>query len=105
MVYPDEFTDEFNIICNKDLLDYVDLEDKEAIEYLIDTFKDAKEIGSLLILEKQDYTRLEKSLNINTTIFKMKPSTVKIVKIGFICIIPKPLSNKRAIIPHNTKDI
>ena len=42
---------------------------KKQAQYLIENFKNAKEIGSLLILDNDDYTQLEKTINNDITIF------------------------------------
>lgn len=51
----------------------------ETIKYLLDSLKDAKEIGSLLKLQEKDYSQLENEITNNDTIFtyvlknKVKP--------------------------------
>ena len=42
---------------------------KEQAQYLIDNFQNSKEIGSLLILEDQDYSELENNIYDDTTLF------------------------------------
>lgn len=42
---------------------------KEMAQYLIRSFKDAKELGSLLLINENDYTELENELNNNNTLF------------------------------------
>ena len=42
---------------------------KEKAQYLIETFKNAKEIGSLLLVETNDYDDLSNEINKNNTIF------------------------------------
>lgn len=41
----------------------------DSLEYLIDTFKNAKEIGSLLIVDKKDYTELNEEIEKKNSIF------------------------------------
>ena len=55
---------------------------KEQAKYLIDNFKNAKEIGSLLILEKYDYSQLEESINNDETILgiELKEKLLPIIK-------------------------
>ena len=69
---------------------------KKAI-YLIEQFKNAKEIGSLLILENTDYSQLEESINNNETIFgiELGEKLLPIIKIA------KILSQKYDIIVTN----
>lgn len=43
--------------------------DKESAIKLLDTFKNAKEIGSLLLVDETDYSELYNSINIDDTIF------------------------------------
>ena len=55
---------------------------KEQAKYLIDNFRNAKEIGSLLILENYDYLQLEKNINNDETIFgiELKEKLIPIIK-------------------------
>ena len=46
--------------------------EKDNAKYLIDSFKNAKEIGSLLILDKKDYTRLKEIIDNDETIFSIE---------------------------------
>lgn len=70
---------------------------KEQSKYLIDNFKNAKEIGSLLILESNDYSELEKNIYKDATIFgiELKEKLLPIIKNA------KILSNKYDIIVTN----
>ncbi|MEG1597833.1 MAG: N-6 DNA methylase, partial [Bacilli bacterium] len=55
---------------SESFIDNISNEDiKEQAKYLIEQFKDAKEIGSLLILNNNDYSILEKYINDDNTIF------------------------------------
>ena len=54
---------------SSNIIENINYENKENATYLIEKFKDAKEIGSLLILEEKDYTELKKEINNNKTIF------------------------------------
>ena len=82
---------EFTIdnICEENL--------KEQAKYLIDNFKNAKEIGSLLILESNDYSDLEKNIYNDTTVFgiELKEKLLPIIKIANI------LSQKYDIVVTN----
>ena len=70
---------------------------KEQAKYLIDNFRNAKEIGSLLILENYDYLELEKIINEDMTIFgiELKEKLIPIIKIAEI------LSKKYDIVVTN----
>ena len=58
---------------NEASLDYINSErEKDNAKYLIDNFKNAKEIGSLLILENKDYSNLVKEIENNNTIFTLE---------------------------------
>lgn len=58
---------------NKNVINSLcDESNKKNAEYLIDSFKDGKEIGSLLIIEDKDYTSLKKEINENNTIFGLE---------------------------------
>ena len=46
--------------------------DKETARKLLDTFKNAKEIGSLLLVDDEKYYDLEKSINSDNTIFAIE---------------------------------
>ena len=56
--------------------------EKEKAQYLIESFKNAKEIGSLLILDNNDYDDLEKFINNDTTIFgiELREKLLPIIK-------------------------
>lgn len=70
---------------------------REQAKYLIDNFRNAKEIGSLLILESYDYSQLEKNINNDETIFgiELKEKLIPIIKIA------KILSQKYDIVVTN----
>lgn len=75
---------ESNLI-NTDLLN--NLKNKSAIEVakgLIDNFKDAKEIGSLILLEEKNYDILEKELIEDESIFgiELKTKLLPLIKIA-----------------------
>lgn len=55
---------------------------KEQAKYLIDNFRNAKEIGSLLILENYDYSNLEQYINDDNTIFgiELREKLLPIIK-------------------------
>ena len=71
--------------------------EKEQAQYLIDNFKNAKEIGSLLILENKDYSELERVIDNDTTIFglELKERFLPIIKAAII------LSRKYNIVVTN----
>ena len=70
---------------------------KEQAKYLIDNFRNAKEIGSLLILENYDYSDLEEYINNDETIFgiELKEKLIPII------IIAKILAQKYDIVVTN----
>lgn len=70
---------------------------KKQAQYLVNKLKNAKEIGSLLILENNDYSELEKNVCDDTTIFGMelREKLLPIIKNA------KMLSNKYDIIVTN----
>ena len=70
---------------------------KKQAQYLIEYFKNAKEIGSLLILEDKDYSELEKNIYDDTTIFgfELREKLLPIIKIARI------LSRKYDIVVTN----
>ena len=70
---------------------------KEQAKCLIDNFRNAKEIGSLLILENQDYSDLEQYINYDNTIFgiELREKLLPIIKIA------KILSHKYDVVVTN----
>ncbi len=70
---------------------------KEKAQYLIDKFKNAKEIGSLLLLNNNDYTDLEKEIYNDKTIFsiELREKLLPIIKVANI------LSQKYDIVVTN----
>lgn len=83
---------------NESNIEYITLEsEREKAKYLIDNFKNAKEIGSLLILEKKDYSGLINILNNDNTIFtiELRNKLIPIIKIADI------LTNKFDIVVTN----
>ena len=70
---------------------------KEQAKYLIDNFRNAKEIGSLLILENYDYSELEEYINNDETIFgiELKEKLIPII------IIAKIIKQKYDIVVTN----
>lgn len=72
---------------NDSILDNIVIEENKATaKYLIDMFKNAKEIGSLLTLEKKDYLNLIKEINDNDTIFgiELKEKLLPLIKLATI---------------------
>jgi len=72
-------------------------DEKNKTKYLIDNFKNAKEIGSLLILENNDYRNLEKEIENNNTIFgiELRDKLIPLINNA------KILSNKYDIVVTN----
>ena len=62
------------------------IEEKESAIYLIEKFKDAKEIGSLLLLEEKDYSQLELLLENDSTIFgiELREKILPLIKVANI---------------------
>ena len=61
---------------------------RKSAKYLIDKFKNAKEIGSLLTMESNDYNQLEEEIANNTTIFgiELRDKLLPIIKTANILI-------------------
>lgn len=61
-------------------------ESKKNAKYLLDNFRDAKEIGSLLKLNVNDYSLLQEEINDNNTIFgiELKEKIIPMIKISDI---------------------
>ena len=57
-----------SIVKNVDLSE----ESKKLLDYLNSTFKDAKEIGSILIVKDKDYSKLQKEIEKENTIFSIE---------------------------------
>ena len=70
---------------------------REQAKYLIYNFQNAKEIGSLLVLEAKDYSQLENNIHDDTTIFgiKLRDKLLPIIKVA------KILSNKYSVVVTN----
>ena len=73
---------ESNNIIENSIYGLLNKEDKENTKYLLDNFKNAKEIGSLLILEIKDYTNLIKYIERDETIFgkELKASLMPLIR-------------------------
>ena len=94
---------ESNNINNIDNLK-IDEHEKEKVNKLIKLFDDAKNIGSLLLLEEEDYSKIEKALNEDDTIFgielrnKLQPiikiATLLNKKYNIVVTNPPYLTNK-----------
>lgn len=72
---------------NDSIIDNISIDDeKNKAKYLIDNFKNAKEIGSLLILENNDYSNLQSEIEKNDTIFgiELKDKLIPLINIGNI---------------------
>ena len=71
-------------------------ESKKQADYLINTFKDGKEIGSLLLVDNIDYTDLTNEINNNNTIFGIElQRLLPLIKCANI------LSNKYEVVVTN----
>ena len=81
------------------LVQNVDLSEdsKKLLDYLNVTFRDAKEIGSLLVVENNDYSQLIKELENDNTIFslELKKKVIPLIKQANI------LSNKYDVVVTN----
>lgn len=73
---------ESNNIIENSIYSLLNEENKETTKYLLDNFKNAKEIGSLLILEIKDYTNLIKYIECDETIFgkELKASLIPLIR-------------------------
>lgn len=97
---------------NEQMLENIPTENDKIIgKYLIDKFNNAKEIGSLLLLEKQDYTQLEKCIDDNETIFgielkeKLKPliKLAKIIERKYSLVVTNPPYMNNNVMSNNLK--
>lgn len=88
---------ESNLISDTILDNISNAEQKENAKYLIDSFKNAKEIGSLLLLEKRDYEELKKNIDSDNTIFSIELKE----KINPLIKIANVLSEKYDIVVTN----
>ncbi|MDD6404012.1 MAG: BREX-1 system adenine-specific DNA-methyltransferase PglX [Mollicutes bacterium] len=98
---------------NESSLDYVNSEnEKDNAKYLIENFKNAKEIGSLLILENKDYSNLVKELESNDTIFtlELKERLKPIIKVSNILtkkydiVVTNPPYMNNSVMSNNLKN-
>ena len=103
---------ESNTISESILENISSEEERQLGKYLIDKFKNAKEIGSLLLLEKQDYTQLEKCINNNNTIFgielgeRLKPliKLAKIIERKYSIVVTNPPYMNNSVMSSNLKN-
>lgn len=82
----------------QNIIDNISNDDlKEQVQYLLDSFQNAKEIGSLLILEDKDYSELENNIHDDTTLFglDLRDKLLPIIKIS------KILSRKYNVVVTN----
>ena len=88
---------ESNNIKNMNLDFVKSSEEREQAEYLLNTFENAKEIGSLLIVKDNDYTNLENSIINDNSMYSLeaKSKLLPIIKIANI------LSKKYDIVVTN----
>lgn len=98
---------------DESMLENIDSEEERLLgKYLIDKFKNAKEIGSLLLLEKQDYTKLEEYINNNDTIFctelseRLSPliKIAKIIQNKYSVVVTNPPYMNNSVMPLNLKN-
>lgn len=92
-------------------LDILSENQKNTAQYVIDTFKNAKEIGSLLIVEKKDYDSLVNEIERNLTIFgiqlreKLLPviNVAKILSQRYDVVVTNPPYMNSSVMPNNLK--
>ena len=98
---------------SESLIDNIQTEqNKEFAEYLIDSFKNAKEIGSLLILDNNDYHSLKDELDSNNTIFgiELREKINPLIKIANILtkkydvVVTNPPYMNKGTMSNNLKD-
>ena len=98
---------------NESILENINSEDERLlVKYLIDKFKNAKEIGSLLLLEEQDYTQLENCINNNNTIFgielneRLKPliKLARIIEKKYSIVVTNPPYMNNSVMSLNLKN-
>lgn len=98
---------------NESSLDYINSErEKDNAKYLIDNFKNAKEIGSLLILENKDYSNLVKEIENNNTIFtlELREKVNPIIKVSNILtkkydvVVTNPPYMNNSVMSNNLKN-
>ena len=94
---------------DKNLLE--ELNNKEIAYYLIDNFKNAKEIGSLLKIEMMNYDGLTKEIESNDTIFKYELSRLlpiinaaKILSNKYNVLVTNPPYMGITSLPQSTKE-
>lgn len=88
---------ESNMLSNV-IVDNVKVEkNKECAEYLIETFKNAKEIGSLLLIDDKNYDDLKKEIESDNTIFgiELREKLLPIINVA------KILTNKYEVVVTN----
>ena len=88
---------ESNTISNS-MFDYISNDfEKEKLVYLVESFKNAKEIGSLLILENKNYEDLKNIIENDDTIFgiEMRNKIIPLINVANI------LSNKYDVVVTN----
>lgn len=88
---------ESNTISNS-MFDYISNDfEKEKLMYLVECFKNAKEIGSLLILENKNYENLKNIIENDDTIFgiEMRNKIIPLINVANI------LSNKYDVVVTN----
>ena len=85
-------------------------EDKKNAKYLLDNFKYAKEIGTLLLLENRDYTNLTYEIKNNNTIFGIELNRLlTYIKVAYMLtktydiIVTNPPYMNRSVMPNNLK--
>lgn len=97
-----------------DLIEFIDLREnsKSLYSYLNQTFKDSKELGSLLKVEQNDYSCLVEDINNNNTIFKedLKIKVMPLIKEAEIlskkydCVVTNPPYMNSSFMGNTLKD-
>lgn len=88
---------ESNTISHSLLDEIKEENNQKTLQYLLETFNNAKEIGSLLKIKNYDYSNLEKEITNNSTIFgiELREKVIPLIKIA------KILLNKYTIVVTN----
>ena len=88
---------ESNTISHSLLDEIKEENNQKTLQYLLETFNNAKEIGSLLKIKNYDYSNLKKEITNNSTIFgiELREKVIPLIKIA------KILLNKYTIVVTN----
>lgn len=84
--------------------------EKENAKYILDSFKNAKEVGSLLRLENKNYSELEKIINEDNTIFGLEMNRLlplikiaRILSIKYDVVVTNPPYMNHSYMPNTLK--